>query len=180
MDLQQKKSLMNDKVRHPKAVCISDLHFSVSTLDLASSSMILEKKDFYRFLGYINKTDSCWFWEGPKATNGYGLFSCKKVRYGAHRLSYMIYVGIIPSGLVIDHLCRNRDCINPAHLEPVTQRENLLRSPLTLNGIGFAKTHCHKGHIFDVENTYIRAEGKRDCRKCRAEAAKRCREKKAA
>lgn len=81
----------------------------------------------------------------------------------AHRWAYLHFVGKIPAGLDLDHLCRNRWCVNPEHLEPVTRSENLTR--------GYAargpKTYCKHGHRFDPENTFQRSDGGRGCRACR-------------
>ena len=77
---------------------------------------------------------ACWIWTGKRVHNGYGTFSYrvagKRVYHYAHRYGYEALVGPIPPGLDLDHLCRRRDCVNPDHLEPVTRRENLSRSPL--------------------------------------------------
>lgn len=123
-----------------------------------------------RFWRYVDKTDGCWLWVGMTARNGYG-----KIRSGghagplllAHRVAYELEHGPIPEGLHIDHLCRVRHCVNPAHLEPVTCRVNIIR------GEGFAaknyvKTHCKHGHPFDLFNTYWTRDGKRMCRACKA------------
>lgn len=82
-------------------------------------------KNFEKF---IDKTDYCWNWTGAINLNGYGHLTLINGSARAHRVSYEIYVGEIPSGLVIDHLCSNRKCVNPAHLEPVTQEENMRRA----------------------------------------------------
>lgn len=84
-----------------------------------------------------------------------------------HRVSYRIYKGKIPAGLVIDHTCRNVWCLNPAHLEAVTQRENLERQP----NWGGHKTHCKYGHPYTEENTYYQpSNGRRSCKICKHEA----------
>lgn len=85
----------------------------------------------------------------------------------AHRWAYEHFVGPIADGLVLDHLCRNTSCVNPRHLEPVTQQENVLRgsAPAAINA---AKSHCVNGHEFTAENTYLRPNGWRICRICRA------------
>lgn len=94
-----------------------------------------------------------------------------------HRVVYEALVGPIPDGMVIDHLCRQPSCVNPAHLEPVTRRENVLRG-LTLPAANARKTHCKHGHEFTPENTYLFPTGTRGCRTC-ARAAKQ-REKRGA
>lgn len=102
----------------------------------------------------------CWLWTGG-TSYGYGLFW----NVPAHRWAYENLVGPIPPGLHIDHLCRNPPCVNPAHLEPVTVREN------TLRGVGTSaqnarKTYCIHGHPFSDENTYRPPSGGRYCRTC--------------
>lgn len=108
--------------------------------------------------------DACWPWTSATQPNGYGYFMCDGDRY-AHRLAYTLAVGPIPAGLQIDHLCRNRGCVNPAHLEPVTPRENVIRGvgPSARNA---KKTHCQNGHEFTEENTYRDKRGHRLCRIC--------------
>lgn len=110
----------------------------------------------------------CWRWTGAHIANGYGHFSLQGKRVGAHRVAYEALVGPIPDGLHIDHLCRVRDCVNPAHLEAVTCRENVRRgtAPDVARRRHARRTHCKRGHEYTQENTIVRADG-RECRECR-------------
>ena len=103
----------------------------------------------------------CWLWKGALGPGGYGQCTWGGSRF-PHRVSYEIVVGPIPENLVIDHLCRVRLCVNPYHLEPVTQSVNLLRG----NNQNRDKVECHRGHPFRGENLYIN-KGKRYCRTCK-------------
>lgn len=117
----------------------------------------------------------CWQWIGANRGSGYGIFMItRQDAISPHRFAYEALVGPIDDERhQLDHLCRNRACVNPAHLEPVTCRENLLRSPLTLNARNAAKTHCPQGHPYDAENTLRTRDGKRVCRTCARAATRR-------
>lgn len=129
-----------------------------------------------RFLDKVEVGD-CWAWTGGMYSEGYGSYwtGAKNVR--AHRFCYETLVGPVPDGLVLDHLCRNRLCVNPDHLEPVTNRTNVVRgwSPQT------AKQACPSGHPYSPENTYVYTwKSGRTQRMCRTCNRDRQRERRAA
>jgi hypothetical protein len=111
----------------------------------------------------------CWLWQTGLDNYGYGRCSLRvpwttRRRWSAHRLSWLILVGEIGEGLHLDHLCRVRNCVNPAHLEPVTPTENVRRS--TAAAYWRNKTHCPRGHEYDEANTGHDTKGHRICRTC--------------
>lgn len=119
---------------------------------------------------YFHNSIPCWEWLGSLDKDGYGIFSITGYAGSrAHRLCYALFVNIPPPNLVSDHLCRVRHCVNPAHIEIATNRENQLRSPLTFINIYGNRTHCPKGHPFNKKNTRIKhnKRTKRDQRVCR-------------
>jgi hypothetical protein len=107
----------------------------------------------------------CWSHKKKTYGAGYHFMQIDKRPYLAHRIMYQWLVGPIPDGLVIDHLCRNRWCVTPAHMEPVTTRENVLRGEGHA-AVNAAKTHCIHGHEFTPENTYRWKGSRRTCREC--------------
>lgn len=112
-----------------------------------------------RFWSKVQKGDLCWTWIGGTFTEGYGAFSpAAGRRVRAHRYAYELVVGPIPEGLVLDHLCRNILCVNPAHLEPVTSGENVLRGegPPAKRA---RQTHCKRGHPLSGPNLHIDNHG---------------------
>jgi hypothetical protein len=127
-----------------------------------------------RFLSHVSKGFRCWAWTGAKV-RGYGQFqvsSYKTVR--AHRWAYEHWVGSIPPGLTIDHRCRNRACVRPSHLRPMTRGENTLTGD-TITAANLKKTHCPKGHPLSGPNLMLRPARKsgrrmrkesRECRLC--------------
>lgn len=121
-----------------------------------------------RFWSKVDKTGDCWLWQAGLASTGYGQFNSGS----AHRFAYELVKGPIPEGLQIDHLCRNRKCVRPEHLEAVSCRENLLRGE-TLAALNVAKTRCPQGHGYTPENTYVvrRRNGRvfRVCKVCNRE-----------
>lgn len=117
-----------------------------------------------RFFSKINKTESCWEWTGSLTkSGGYAQFSYMGKPVRGHRWIYEQMIGQIPEGMQLDHLCRNRKCVNPQHLEPVTLSENVKRGLAGKeNNPQSKKTHCPKGHSYSGTNKY----GKRICRTC--------------
>jgi hypothetical protein len=131
-----------------------------------------------KFAPFVDRSyTNCWEWDMYVAPNGYGKIRIGNRMIYAHRAAFELFVRPLEAGEYIDHLCRNRKCVNPKHMEAVPHRIN------TLRGIGPAavnhrKTHCINGHEFTEENTY-RLNGKRHCRTCHREyeRERRAREK---
>jgi hypothetical protein len=111
----------------------------------------------------IGRAFECWEWSGALNKQGYGSFWAGAAR-GAHRIAYELMRGAVPEGAHLDHLCRNRACVNPWHLEPVSQRVNVLRG-VGATATNARKTHCRYGHAFTTENTRT-YRGGRKCRTC--------------
>lgn len=114
--------------------------------------------------------DGCWLWQGRQNRNGYGRLYVRGSGGDqmAHRYAYTAAVGLIPEGYQLDHLCRVRHCVNPEHLEPVTQRENLLRGE-TVTAQSAAAEACPAGHSYSGDNLYVNRKGHRYCRTCHRE-----------
>lgn len=109
----------------------------------------------------IDMAGECWVWLSTTSPSGYGVFQAFGRQHRAHRFVYEMLVGPIPDDLTIDHLCCNKLCVNPDHLEPVTNAENIRRA-------GERVTHCRQGHEYTPENTYRHPQrGTRSCRTCR-------------
>lgn len=118
--------------------------------------------DRFRAKVRINEATGCWDWTGAVSSAAYGTLRGEGRPWRmlkAHRVSYEMHRGPIAEGMVIDHVCRNKLCVNPAHLEPVTGKENSSRYAATV-------THCLSGHPFSPENTLVRSRGERACREC--------------
>lgn len=127
------------------------------------------EKLLQRFWSKVEKTSTCWLWRGPLNTKGYGLWHANGRRFMAHRTSYAIMGGAITKEDQLDHLCRVRNCVNPAHLERVTNKINILRGE-GLTAQNARKTHCPNGHAYTPANTMLVKGGDghigRRCREC--------------
>lgn len=132
-----------------------------------------------RFFEKVDRSGACWLWVAARDSSGYGRFGINGVMHLAHRVSYVLLVGLIPDGLDLDHTCHNDDptcpggktclhrrCVNPAHLEPVTNALNASRGRGGSNMR--AKTHCPQGHPYDAANTKVvpSRPNARYCREC--------------
>lgn len=120
-------------------------------------------KQIDNWFAKVRFTPDCWEWLGCKHLSGHGLFRVGSKSIGAYRVAYEWFVGPVPAGLHLDHVCRNPGCVNPKHLEPVTRGENLRRALV-------ARTHCKRGHAYAEGNLITRREPsgkiKRGCLTC--------------
>lgn len=125
-----------------------------------------------RFWSRVHKTNGCWIWLGATNPKGYGQFFWKRgdashsYTRPAHIVAYELSLGPVPKGRELDHICQNRRCVNPAHLEPITHKENLMRGD-TVCARKKMQTHCVNGHAFSPENTAFEKNGTRRCIECR-------------
>jgi hypothetical protein len=113
----------------------------------------------------IDLSNGCWLWPDLRS-KGYGWIWDDGM-WMAHRWSYTQFVGEIPEGLTLDHLCLVKNCVNPSHLEVVTRGENVLRS-MGPSAVNKRKTECVRGHALQGDNLYVTPSGRRQCRTCRA------------
>lgn len=124
-----------------------------------------------RFMAKVSPEPNtgCWLWTGGTAGKDYSSFKYDGDYYG-HRVSYRLFVGPIPEGLIIDHKCRVHCCVNPGHLEPVTYAVNIKRGigPRILGDMHLAKTHCPKGHSYSGDNlAQLKSGPQKGARRCK-------------
>ena len=135
-----------------------------------------------RFEANVIRSDGCWVWSGRTNKHGYHMTRIKARTVLVHRCAYELFVGPIPEGKQLDHLCRNRACVNPFHLEPVTSRENWMRG-VAPSRENLTKAKCKYGHVLSGDNLILRTdnapEGRkyRQCKTCRATKAAAWRQK---
>lgn len=138
-------------------------------IDEATRFAAVDKDKFMSRVTIGSKTQ-CWPWRGSVNRLGYGQFHVwnngNPFGLRAHRVAYFFFVGPIPEGKVLDHLCRNTSCVNPHHLEPVTSKINALRG-IGITAQNARKTHCDYGHEFTEENIYKDSSGGRKCLICK-------------
>lgn len=162
---------------HARGLCSTHYNRKQREGGLAPLPASFSNGNVEAFWEKVKRTDSCWEWTASKTAAGYGNLRLPTGGNGyAHRVSFELSRGPIPEGKVIDHLCRNRSCVNPEHLEPVDQLTNVLRGAVPY---GPLRPACRNGHdITNPQNVYQRPTGARLCRICSRDHTKRSRAKK--
>ena len=132
----------------------------------SADPLVLTVERWRKFWAHVNKTSptQCWFWMDSCNAEGYGTFGIHSRSYLAHRIAYVSTRGVIPKGMELHHSCRNRACVNPAHLEPISHHENSIRGNAGMHQRG--KEFCPQGHPYSWENVVDYHDGKRRCREC--------------
>lgn len=161
-----------DRRVHARGWCTKHYQRWLASGDpLATSRAVGTAED--RFWTHANRNDGCWVWSGTIGADGYGRIRVDGREHVAHRWGYETFVGPVPDGMQLDHLCRNRACVRFDHLEPVTAQENVLRG-VSLAAENATKTHCPQGHPYEGHNVYVHpVKGYRVCRTCNRERSRR-------
>lgn len=126
----------------------------------------MDEKALSRFFTKVDIQKECWVWTASTFSNGYGQFKLDGKNLLAHRVSYSTFVAPLQKGMVIDHLCRNRICVRPEHLEQVTSHENVVVRGETVTAKNNRKENCLRGHPLSGDNLHIDPSGRRRCRGC--------------
>lgn len=138
----------------------------------------LTEKELARFLSKTIKVGDCHLWQGPLDKDGYGTFYLRRNNRRAHRVAWFNQHGEVGDGLVINHTCRNRSCVNPQHLQRVTAAENALKDSSSRAYVNSQKTHCPRGHAYDgYYLSKITGRTQRTCSACDREKARRLKKK---
>lgn len=146
-------------------------HYQRARIEAGGFPRLTDFERFWSRIDFGSSSGDCWTWTLTTRV-GYGAFSLKHRYYSVHRLTFEEFIGPIPDGYVIDHLCRNTRCCNPFHLEAVTSGENVLRGTGITAALVRSDT-CGRGHAYSEDNTVITKSGWRKCRTCRREAWRR-------
>lgn len=155
-------------IRTAKCLGLCDTHYArLRRLGSTKVSLLYKVGLAERFWSSVRRdgADECWLWT-KSPSSPYGRFALSgNATIAAHRFAYQLLVGPIPAGLELDHLCRQKKCVNPAHLEVVTSKINNQRRSAII-------THCPQGHPYDGDNLYVRPDGRRRCRECSRQATR--------
>lgn len=166
------KEVVSGVIKDPRAAQTAEGVTDYKGVDMSNFSISdSDKSRFFAKVIISFDKNKCWVWKNP-LDNGYGRFWIGTKTGLAHRISYQILVGDIPTGKQIDHLCRNRSCVNPSHLEPVDIKTNVLRGE-GLSAMNARKTHCKRNHPLSGNNLFINNRNQRVCKICASMASAR-------